>query len=589
MGFPPQKYPDMSTILNSVVTKEIVTTRDVDDPTFDTLLIDAPSNIDIRLEDSDVLTMSLRDSDNTFMMEATDLRSIYLKPTDALTSLQLGNVHISSYVDKEVITSVNEKQIEVDAPLLHVTGSQIVGNNLLTRGSIFTPDINFSSDISGSDYGFGIRINDDNDSLEMYKYDKNSGITKPITVFGKGAVIGSSTTNARSEFDVGYQSQSQSQSTTLYERLWSISDSHSNNIYVPNGNVGIGLDDPASTLHVKGSVTFESEESEVKVKVDSSGVQVGSVNSSIIPSLSNFYTLGTEEMPWKHLYLGNNSLTIGSCVISENDGNLKIDNIITTKNLNAPRLDDYDLKLRDIEDRLMARGDRGGDGGLLLEDDVGAMRSRLEILELGLKSVELGLNACGGAVAVDYRDVLEEMRMEIDICKRDMDNGERKSYEIMKGVGVVSGVDLSGGWLPFAVDGGGMGMIGDRIVEKDEYISEIVYPNPGIVMKKNDVWMDVYITLRFTGSGCMGFRMRGHSREGDGEIEYDGSGGDIAYEYYPMVNGQIRYDSGSDVVDTMTVHIPVHANTNAGDSVMFLEMKSRESVGIEILKVQVVL
>jgi hypothetical protein len=253
------------------------------------------------------------------------------------------------------------------------------------------------------------------------------------------------------------------------------------------------------------------------------------------------YTLGTPNMPWKHLYLGSNSLTIGNCVLSADEKFMKIDNINVKNKLNASVIYEHDLMLKCLE--LELKKNQTQNKNQNQNQNQNQNESRIEKLELLLRMMELKQmqenNTTSSYICKCSKQTIDEICMEIEICKR-MLQRTRTSYDLINDT---VNITVSNQWQKIMID-----------------INESNTANK----------MDLYMEIKFIQYGTLSVRMFANDK------------------YFTMVNGQVSYNETSDVTNIMTIHIPVYMIEDLNTDIIYLEMKSSESMNIEISKIQIV-
>lgn len=360
-------YPDLTTVLNSVVAKEIIAyDDDAQQPQSLTLgatsnlVLEAVNDVNVFLKgtgdfnvmtstyENDVRTdtkiLNITDSNNTTIVNAPSSRSIKLAPTDAAKTVQAGSLTVSdgnnyTYIDTTQDNGVYLKdQVLFDSNVVFsanttIGGSLAVGGSLLSYGGLYGKNMNVWKDIPGTDsltgnsidrvgYALNIGSNNQLEFIKMFRYNDAADDANKTVRTRRVAVFDNKTSDKNSVGDATYLEFDalngmdivDSNGDIITDRLWREGDGESA-YFTGAGGVVIGASAPSGDSNTRLEVVGGD------VKVD----------GSIVPSQDITYDLGTPTRRWRELYLSGNTVYLGDVTISAQSDSLEIVNTVEDK------------------------------------------------------------------------------------------------------------------------------------------------------------------------------------------------------------------------------------------------------------------
>ncbi len=232
-----------------------------------------------------------------------------------LTGAQPNITSIGTLTNLTVLNDITSTSLNTEG----ITASQILSNTIIANDAVQTSNISAQNlQVSNSIIGYNQVLTG---SLSVTEQIITGNLqSNSISANGNLSVFGSA--NLQGTLSV--------KSTTVDGNL-SVSNTLTANTLSTN-NLSITND-----LSVTGNITGNN-------LITSSNATVGvlevtqSVNSSLSPSITDFYSLGTDQYKWKDLNLSANGVSIGQSTITDNVGTLLTNNFTVNTTLKTTEL-----------------------------------------------------------------------------------------------------------------------------------------------------------------------------------------------------------------------------------------------------------
>ena len=115
---------------------------------------------------------------------------------DEVFSMEFGGVvvqEVSAYPSGDLAMRSSDGNIQCTAAAIEMNGDMIIDSNLIVNNSVNFQDMNvFRTFDEGHTISFGMRINDQ-ERLELYKFDSRVGKSTVVNTFGVGSVASTNT------------------------------------------------------------------------------------------------------------------------------------------------------------------------------------------------------------------------------------------------------------------------------------------------------------------------------------------------------------------------------------------------------------
>jgi hypothetical protein len=320
--------------------------------------------------------LEFRSVDDILTIEATNDQIMELLAGDDEKTILLGDLTVKSTPTYQSITTKINTKLFVSSNKEIILDSKVqVVSDLKIGGNVFSKELNITHADSGIDYGYAFRVDGVSKALELVKYSSNATVNtcQLVATFGQGGYIDDSSDRAVNEYGSSsglsassgngtVQTGSYTPTTTTggifdLEHL-NVSDSITTSNLTITGDFGISsffFEDLGDNGHMwdgHASNLFGISEyiTSLNLAVNGSGVATsgtvsgvgvvsgeGEVSGNLIPSIGNLYDLGSSERPWKSLYVGSQTIHIGTSVTIGEDisgdmtvsgGSLKPENIV---------------------------------------------------------------------------------------------------------------------------------------------------------------------------------------------------------------------------------------------------------------------
>jgi hypothetical protein len=262
-------------IISSMITKGVYAINDVNEA-YNPMDLQLGTNGSINMivgSDNNILNkpdkcLSIidlyRDQTGVYNFEVHGSNAIALSPADSNTTVYIGDAVIYSDTDYVYLTSYTKK-LAFNTNEISLSGSLHTTQDMKVDGEIYTPDMNITHTISGTEMlGYSFRINSNNQNLELVKYlnatlPENTG-AQLVATFGQGAMVIDSNYTFNSFSATGTTSPQTGGGTGSESTGESYWNANGNDIYFgmsggTSQRVGIHTSNPSTELDVVGTIT----------------------------------------------------------------------------------------------------------------------------------------------------------------------------------------------------------------------------------------------------------------------------------------------------------------------------------------------
>jgi hypothetical protein len=357
---------DSTITLDTITTKQVVAVRDITQPSVPVdLMLGSTDSIHLLVGGMEAIDISRKsEADATTVFQSINSAPIEIQPSDSNKTVVLGGLTVEQYSNAQVLSSTQAEIKFIDN--IRVVGSELVTGDFMASGSVLGHSMNIVRSFGGNTtVGFGFRVTNDS-NLELYKYDDSVGVTKRIALFGVGALTGTSTTEAFPVYGSGCNLEIGG--TLNFRESW-VNDGSNILLLNPDARIGIGTNNPISTLHVTGTSTFSNVT--VSGVLSGNGSQLTNLNASqlttgilpvanggtgvttssgtgsvvlnsnailsnvtmagttsiaghVIPTQNITFDLGSDTARFRDLWLSGNTIKLGNTSISSTNDSLSI-------------------------------------------------------------------------------------------------------------------------------------------------------------------------------------------------------------------------------------------------------------------------